>query len=52
MPDLDCPSGAELKAFVLGELPHARADAVRVHLDGCARRAQPRPGRAGPSARR
>ncbi len=35
MPDLDCPSAEELKAFVLGELPDTLAEPLCRHLEGC-----------------
>src|SRR5262249_40804087 len=37
MADVDCPSAEDLKAFVLGELPERRSEALREHLEACPR---------------
>ena len=31
----DCPSSADLSAYVLGKLPEETSNAISVHLDGC-----------------
>ena len=35
MPGIDCVSEADLRAFLLGDLPERVADHVAQHLDGC-----------------